>query len=363
MKITIDKQQLLTPLAQLSKVAKSKTVEVLNGILFEVSQGQIFLTAGNGTMYVKTTISDGVTTFDVDAVVIPAKQLFEIVRKVGDTLEISAKGTQVTIKSGKSKFELSGLDDEMYPKQQEPSGNSISMEGSDLKRLIKNTTFACATTENMPVLTGVLFQAFKNEITATGCDRHRLSSLKVGVKGMTEPFQATIPASSLEAVSDIVDDDEEVNIIFANNQAVFITDRATLATSLLEGSYPDTSKLIPTDYKSVVTVALRGLHDALERVGIVAKDNKAKIVKISASGKEAEISSANEGSKASEALEVSVDTGEVTASFNVEYALEALKAVDGDKVRICYNGSMNPIILKGDDENAVQLILPYRTTS
>ena len=156
-----------------------------------------------------------------------------------------------------------------------------------------------------------------------------------------------------------------VDIVIADQQVLFKTRNVLFYSRLLEGNYPDTSRLIPSEYKTSVTVNGRLLLQAIDRASLLAREERNNIVRFSADeGKVIEISSNSpEVGKVEEIVEAIDVTGEeLKISFSAKYMMDALKAIDGQDVTIQFTGAMRPFILKSvDDDSILQLILPVRT--
>ena len=162
------------------------------------------------------------------------------------------------------------------------------------------------------------------------------------------------------------DNAELVDIVIADQQVLFKTRGVLFYSRLLEGNYPDTSRLIPLEYKTSVTVNGRNFfYKRLIEHHFLAREERNNIVRFSADeGKVIEISSNSpEVGKVEELVEAIGVTGEeLNISFSAKYMMDALKAIDGQDVTIQFTGAMRPFILKSvDDDSILQLILPVRT--
>lgn len=164
---------------------------------------------------------------------------------------------QTTIRSGKSEFNLNGLDSEEYPHLPQISEqNSIKVPTDLLKNIIKQTVFAVSTSETRPVLTGVNWKIENNDLICIATDSHRLALRKAKIETEEEQsFNIVIPGKSLNELNRILDDhDEPVEIFVTENQILFKTKHILFFSRLLEGNYPDTNRLIPTESKTDIVV-------------------------------------------------------------------------------------------------------------
>ncbi|WP_274362722.1 DNA polymerase III subunit beta [Paenibacillus thermotolerans] len=362
MKFNIDKHVLLKPLDQVSKALPSKaTMPILVGILFQADENGLTLTASDTSISIKAEIQpDDFEMVEPGRIVLPGKKIIDIVRKLTEDLSIEVKGLQVTVKSGKSKFELMGLDAEEFPLFHEVSGSTVKIPGDKLRSLVNQTIFATTADQKTPILTGVHFQFEENKIKLSGCDRHRLARVESEFEN-ENVVSVVVSAESLSELLKIIDTNP-VELSISHNRFMAKTKEVTFISRVLEGTYPDVDRTIPTGFNSLVTVSTSKLFQAIERVYIIATEEKTNQIVITV-GEELEIESKTEGSHAVESLEIIGLQGEgFKLSINARYVMDAVKAIDTDKVVIHYVGDMKPLILKGEgEENNFQLIQPYRT--
>lgn len=160
------------------------------------------------------------------------------------------------IKSGKSEFNLNGLDSAEYPLLPQIEEHHVFKIPTDLlKHMIRQTVFAVSTSETRPILTGVNWKVYNSELTCIATDSHRLALRKAKIEGhnIADEFQANvvIPGKSLNELSKILDESEEmVDIVITEYQVLFRTKHLLFFSRLLEGNYPDTTRLIPAESKT-----------------------------------------------------------------------------------------------------------------
>lgn len=215
MKISIDKSILWRALDQVSKVLSSKTIiPVLSEVLVIANEEGLSLTGGDGNVFLRTKISDD--DFHLvrpGAITIPGRRFVEIVKKMKDVVDLSVDGTQILIKSGRSKFEMSGLNADEYPAFEEEIGQTVKLSGQTLRELVSKTSFAVYTKEDAPILTGLRLRSSEDVIEVTGTDRHRLSQTAGSIEEGFE-FETVVGAASLKEIIKIIPDKEKINISF-----------------------------------------------------------------------------------------------------------------------------------------------------
>ena len=194
-----------------------------------------------------------------------------------------------------------------------------------------------------------------------------LARRKVKLENLpAESSTVVIPGKSLNELNKILEDSTNpVQIVITNQQVLFKTDDVLFFSRLLEGNYPDTSRLIPEDYKTNVTINGKALLQAIDRASLLAREDRNNVVRFETlENKTIEISSNSpEIGKVEEQIQVEALDGEnLKISFSAKYMMEALKAIDGQDVVIQFTGAMRPFILRSVHDDAIlQLILPVRT--
>ena len=377
MKFDILRDRLLDGLNDVMKAVSSKTtIPILTGIKIDVTNEGISLTGSDADITIQTFIpveENGQQIINITqtgSIVLQARMFNEIIRKLPtNEVEIEiTNGFATIIRSGKSEFNLIGLDSTEYPQLPEVAADKqFAIPADLLKSIIRETVFAVATSESRPVLTGVNWKVEGNELICVATDSHRLARRKVNLENLpTDVTSVVIPGKSLNELSKILDDtNNPVQIVLTNQQVLFKTDDVLFFSRLLEGNYPDTSRLIPDDFKTTITINGKSLLQAIDRASLLAREDRNNVVRFETlENQTIEISSNSpEIGKVEEQIQVENLEGEaLKISFSAKYMMEALKAIDGQDVVIEFTGAMRPFILRSALDDAIlQLILPVRT--
>ncbi|MEK4227852.1 DNA polymerase III subunit beta [Solibacillus sp. FSL H8-0538] len=377
MKFEIMRDRLLAGLNDVMKAVSSKTtIPILTGIKIDITNEGMSLTGSDADITIQTFIpveDNGeqlMTISQTGSIVLQAKMFNEIIRKLPTNdveIEVS-NGSATHIRSGKSDFHLIGIDAAEYPLLPEISADrQFSIPADLLKSIIRETVFAVATSESRPVLTGVNWKIQGDELICVATDSHRLARRTVKLEQLpTEVNSVVIPGKSLNELNKILEDTTNpVQIVITNQQVLFKTEDVLFFSRLLEGNYPDTSRLIPEDYKTNVTINGKFLLQAIDRASLLAREDRNNVVRFETlENNIVEVSSNSpEIGKVEEQIQVEGLEGEsLKISFSAKYMMEALKAIDGQDVVIQFTGAMRPFILRSVHDNAIlQLILPVRT--
>ena len=377
MKFNILRDRLLEGLNDVMKAVSSKTtMQILTGIKIDITNEGIRLTGSDADITIQTFIpveEDGqeiIQVIETGSIVLQARMFNEIIRKLPTNeveIEVTA-GLQTHIRSGKSLFHLIGSDAIEYPQLPELNEDQqFTMPADLLKSIIRETVFAVATSESRPVLTGVNWKIKDNELICTATDSHRLARRKVTLADLPEvEHSVVIPGKSLNELNKVLEDTTNpVQIVITSQQVLFKTGNVLFFSRLLEGNYPDTSRLIPEEYQTNITIDGKSLLQAIDRALLVARGDRNNVVRFEIlDGQTVEISSNSpEIGKVQEEIPVKLLEGEnLKISFSAKYMMEALKAIDDHDVVIQFTGTMRPFILRAEqDDSILQLILPIRT--
>ncbi|MNM87990.1 DNA polymerase III subunit beta [compost metagenome] len=380
MKIRVLKHELNESIQHVAKAISSRTtIPILTGIKLEVNFQGMTLTASDTDISIQAFIpaEDNekkiVQVERPGSVVLPAKFFVEIIKKLpSQEVEMEVKeGFHTMIRSGSTDIQMVGMDPEEFPVLPSIEENQvISIPGDLLKNMVKQTVFSISTNETSPILTGVLWNLSEDQFKFVATDRHRLASrtAKLDDAEGVRFSNIVISGKTLNELSKIIpEQNTRVDIVVADNQVLFKIDRVLFYTRILDGTYPDTSKIIPTNYKTELVLDTKKLSDSIDRAYLLSREEKTNIVRLQTleDGGIEISSSSSELGKVTEQLVVSQFTGDpLRISFNSKYMLDVLKVVESEQLRICFTGAMSPIIIKPmDDSQSLYLILPYRTTN
>ncbi|EPY7704450.1 DNA polymerase III subunit beta [Bacillus paranthracis] len=378
MRFTIQKDYLVRSVQDVMKAVSSRTtIPILTGIKVVATEEGVTLTGSDADISIESFIpveENGKEIVEVNqsgSIVLQAKYFSEIVKKLPkETVEISVENHLMTkITSGKSEFNLNGLDSAEYPLLPQIEEHHVFKIPTDLlKHMIRQTVFAVSTSETRPILTGVNWKVYNSELTGIATDSHRLALRKAKIEGIADEFQANvvIPGKSLNELSKILDESEEmVDIVITEYQVLFRTKHLLFFSRLLEGNYPDTTRLIPAESKTDIFVNTKEFLQAIDRASLLARDGRNNVVKLSILEQamlEISSNSPEIGKVVEEVQCEKVDGEELKISFSAKYMMDALKALDSTEIKISFTGAMRPFLIRTvNDESIIQLILPVRT--
>jgi DNA polymerase-3 subunit beta len=377
MKFTIRRDYLLNALNQVNKAVSSKTpIPPLTGILFDVNENGLTLIGSDSDITIKTFIATSredeeiITVEENGSVILQSKFITEIIRKIPNqfiNFEI-IDGALTKISTETSEFNLNGMDASEYPNLElEVTENPIRFETDVFKGFVNQTVFAISALETRPILTGVNFKLLANGLEIVATDSYRLASKKIQLTSFSNRnVNIVIPGKSLIELSRILlPDVPELEMHVFGNKVLFKNGDLILQSRLLEGTYPDTSRLIPTEFEFEFNVSTQLIYNAIDRASLLSRDRTKNVVKMMIKGNNVVeiISNSPEIGKVHEEVEVELLNGnELVISFNARYVMEALKYLNCEVVKFSFNGDMKPFIIQNVyDDSTLQLVLPVRT--
>ncbi|OZQ66101.1 DNA polymerase III subunit beta [Paenibacillus sp. VTT E-133280] len=366
MKISIDKHVLVKPLEQASKFISSKTlIPILGEILIQATSEGLYLTGGDDTRILRTKISDDdYQLIESGSITVSGKRITEIVKIMKGVIDIESKGLETKISNGKRAYDLPSMNPDEYPAFIEDiEGPSVEFDGKSLNDLVEETAFAASKEEKTPILMGLLVKFSENTVHVISTDRHRFSSSVRSVENMQD-MQTIIEAATMKELMKIIAPTEKLKIKLLDSKLIIQTSSFIFCSRVLEGVYPDTSRIVPTTWLSNTKVDRQLFLEALESVWIIADEEKSKIVRMVV-GENIELRASVEGvGKTSQSIDFIDFSGEgFNLSFNCKYVLDAVKSITSKELTIAFTGKMSPIIFRGtDDERNFRIVLPYRTT-
>lgn len=374
MKFTIKKDLLLDALIKVSKAISTKNlIPVLAGVKFELKKKRLTLTASDNDITIQTSIDSlSDEDFKIDnegSIIIQGKYILDIVRKLPDkyiNIEVIDE-LKILIYTENSEFNLNGISESEYPNVGlEESKKKVNMKAGTLKSIVNQTAFATSTEESKPVLTGINFNIVGDVLECNSTDSYRLARKVVKLEKSSEDnYNIVIPSHNLLEFTRILgDDDEDVELHIFNNKVLFKNGNLKFESRLINGTYPNTSNLLPDDSYLVVSTNLNGFYNVIDRVSILTSDKEKNIVTLETNGNILTLkSSSAEIGRVEEKMTISKNNSEdIRISFSAKYMMEALKSFSTETVDLHFVGEIKPILIKStEDETLTQLVLPIRT--
>ena len=368
MKVICEKEKILKGInSVINGVASKTTMPVLEGILIQTNDNELKLTSYDleiGIEYiVEATIKEHGST------VVNATMFSEIIRRLPSSdikLNIN-ENNLLEIECEGSLYKLATMNPDEFPELPKINiDNSIEIDQTILKNMIRKTIFAVSTEENRPIFTGCLFEVEQNKLNVVAVDGYRLAIKSSNLNSNVNDFSCVIPGKTLNEVNKIVADSfDSIKIGIARNQALFEMENCKIVTRLLDGEFLKYSNTIPQNWETRIRVDKNNIQNCFERISLISASSiekeKKYPVKINIEVGKVTISCANQTGDAKEEIYVETEGKELEIGFNPKFFLDALKAIDDEEVYIEFGTNRSPCIIKPiEDGDYIYMILPIK---
>ncbi|HUO54938.1 MAG TPA: DNA polymerase III subunit beta [Rhodoblastus sp.] len=371
MKVTLERTALLKSLGHVHRVVERRTtIPILSNVLLSASGGALQLKATDLDLEVTETTPADVG--QAGATTLPAHTLYEIVRKLPDgaqvSLESAEDGGQLQLRSGRSRFSLQALPESDFPDLAAGEmAHRFTLKAAELKRLLDKTQFAISNEETRYYLNGVFLHVTEVDgqslLRAVATDGHRLARLETpapagaaGMPGVIVPRKAVVEVQKL-----IEDPEAEIGVELSPAKIRFTLGAVVLTSKLIDGSFPDYARVIPTGNDKFLTVERRDFSEAVDRVSTISSE-RGRAVKLAISSGKLVLSVTNPDSgSAVEELEVDYDAAPLEIGFNARYLIDIASQLDSDTTLFKMNDSGSPTIIQDrDGASALYVLMPMR---
>ena len=308
MQIKINREVLLKPLTNVSSIVERRhTLPILSNLLLEANNNNIQLTATDLEMQISLNIE---SKFSGElSTTISAKKLLDICRSLPESVEIDMASTdsRITVKAGKSRFNLQTLPAADYPVMTKVAGNNTSIQISQiaLKKLLKQVEFAMAQQDIRYYLNGLLLEVNENKLNIVGTDGHRLSFTSTILSQSYEKTEVILPRKTVVELIKLLNDSEnEVNIELSAGQVNFAFDEIRLSSKVIDGKFPDYHRVIPVGHQNTFSVNRMAVLTAMQRASILSNEKYRGIRMVLSTNNLKLISTNTEQEEAEEELEI-----------------------------------------------------------
>jgi DNA polymerase-3 subunit beta len=371
MKLTIERSALLRALGHVQSVVERRnTIPILSNVLMRAEDGKLALSATD--MDIEMVASVPSQCSRKGATTVPAHTLYDIVRKLreGAQVELDAAGDKgiMTLRSGRSVFTLACLPPEDYPLM---AGGELAynflLSAADLKRLIDRTRFAISTEETRYYLNGIYLHAATNNevpmLRAVATDGHRLARMEVplpeGASGMPGVI---VPRKTVTELRKLLDEmEQDVAIALSDTKIRFSFDATVLTSKLIDGTFPDYDRVIPTTNDRILEVECKPFAEAVDRVSTISTE-KSRAVKLALEPGSLTLSATSpENGTATEELEVRYAAQPLEIGFNARYLLDIAEQIEGEGARFKMADAGSPTLVSDiSDASALYVLMPMR---
>jgi DNA polymerase-3 subunit beta len=371
MKLTIERAALLRALGHVQSVVERRnTIPILSNVLLRAENGEVALSATDMDLEIVASVAAQIGR--KGATTAPAHTLYDIVRKLreGAQIELDSAGDKgaMTLRSGRSTFTLACLPPEDYPLMAGGDlAHTFTLSAADLKRLIDRTRFAISMEETRYYLNGIFFHAAKsNEVPmlrAVATDGHRLARMEIplpeGAAGMPGVI---VPRKTVTELRKLIDEiDQDVQISLSDTKIRFGFGNAVLTSKLIDGTFPDYDRVIPSGNDKILEVQCKEFAEAVDRVSTISTE-KSRAVKLTIERGSLMLSATSpENGTATEEIEVRYSASPLEIGFNSRYLLDITEQIEGEGARFAMADAASPTVVRDTaDASALYVLMPMR---
>ncbi len=363
MKIEINQRDLSRHINIAQKGISSRTtLQILDGLLLQAKDNRLKLTGTDLEISIESYVDCEIE--EEGGIVVNSRIFGDIIKKLPPApifIEVD-ENQNINIKCENSEFNILGNSPDDYPDLPIViESDTFDIPRDLFKSAIRQTVFATTQDETRPSLTGVLIEIVDGNISFVALDGYRLALRKIPIDSDAD-MKIIIPGRTLNELNKILDDSEDnINIASAPGHVIFDIGDTVVYSRLLEGQFFNYREIIRNDHKTSVIVNKRLFQNSLERASLLAKEEKANLIRLSVMEEEILIKSNSEIGNVNEMIVADSSGDIINIAFNSRYILEGIKVIDAEEIELNFMGSLNPCIIKPvEDDNYTYLVLPVR---
>ena len=366
MKATIERATLLKGLSHVQSVVERRnTIPILSNVLLDATaDGQLRLMATDLDLQINESVAAEVE--QPGSTTVSAHTLFDIARKLpeGAQVSLTAAEGRMTIVAGRARFTLGTLPRDDFPVIAEgelPTQFELPVE--TLKQIVDKTRFAISTEETRYYLNGIFLHVAEGVLKAAATDGHRLARVTVDQpKGAEAMPDVIVPRKCIAELRKLLDEvDGSVGVSLSGTKIRFDLGQAILTSKLIDGTFPDYSRVIPTGNDKILKLDPRSFEEGVDRVSTIATE-KTRAVKMALDRDKITLSvTSPENGTAAEEVPGDYAAMPFEIGFNSRYLLDILGQIDGDVVEVHLNDAAAPTLIRENDKApALYVLMPMR---
>jgi len=361
----IGRDALLKPLQAVSGIVERRhTLPILANVLLEVKEGRLYVTATDLEMQI-TAHTDWAGK-EAQAITVGARKLQDLLRALPDdtTLNVEASGSKLTVRSGRSRFNLQTLPAADYPRMGVATDRlqTLTLPQRDLRALLRSVEFAMAQQDIRYYLNGMLLVTDKGSLQAVATDGHRLSWASLAVSGEFERQEVILPRKTVLELGKLLGDvDDPVTLELLASQVRFRFGNVELTSKVVDGKFPDYNRVIPTGHSKMLVLERPQLLATLQRAAILSNE-KFRGVRVVLAPQTLKIICTNtEQEEAEEELEVAYRGEPLDIGFNVTYLLDVLQNLGSEQVQLAFgDANSSALVTVPERSDFKYVVMPMR---
>ena len=371
MKISIERAALLRSLAHVQSVVERRNaIPILSNVLIEASGATLRLNTTDLDISIVEATEASVAV--AGATTTPVHTLHDIVRKLpeGAQVELALEddGSRLALRAGRSSFRLSCLPREDFPALEgDGMPHEFAMSAADLRTVIDRTRFAISTEETRYYLNGIYWHAKEENgvqlLRAVATDGHRLARLEMplpeGAAGMPGVI---VPRKTVNELHRLIAEAESaVQIGLSENKIRLSFGDIELTSKLIDGTFPDYERVIPTGNDKAMTVATKPFRDAVDRVSTISTEKSRAVKLMLGPGNLTLQATSPDAGSATEELEIAYSDDGMEIGFNARYLLDIATQIEGEELKFELADGGSPTVIRDlEDDASLYVLMPMR---
>jgi DNA polymerase-3 subunit beta len=364
--IKAKRDELLAPLAAVSGIIERRhTLPILSNVLIDSTSEAISFLATDIEIQISARTALAASK-DARSLTVGARKLLDILRALPENTDVSLQpqDKRLVLKAGRSRFTLQTLPAEDFPKLAKAAGEAtrFTLSQKALRRLLGLVQYAMAQQDIRYYLNGLLMVVDGGELKLVATDGHRLAFASMPLPASMQRQEAIIPRKTVvELTKLLADNDEEVGIELSAAQASFSFGTIQLVSKLIDGKFPDYTRVIPTQHKNTLTAEREPLRQALQRAAILSNEKFRGVRWVLTDGSLKIVSSNADQEEAQEEVEVKYKGDALDIGFNVNYLLDVLNNVAGNELECAFGDASSSALISYSSEKGFKyVVMPMR---
>ncbi len=366
MHFTISRESIIKPLQLAAGVVERRhTLPVLANVLLSLDNDELSITGTDLEVELigKVAVEAGSTGGEIT---VPARKLMDICKSLSEDaqLEFRLEETRLVLKSGRSRYTLTTLPASDFPNaEDDPDMFSLEIPATDLKALLDSTSFAMAQQDVRYYLNGMLIEVEPEHLRVVATDGHRLAMrTHTTDTGAVDPLQIILPRKAVLELSRLLaDDTDTLSLLFGSNHLRAKLKDFTFTSKLVDGKFPDYSRVLPRGGNKTVIGDKATLRHAFSRASILSNEKYRGVHLHLVNGELKILANNPEQEEAEEVVAVDYNGDSLEIGFNVAYLVDVLNALDSEQVKMTLSDANSSALLEEvSDADAVYVVMPMR---
>ena len=365
--VQLERDALLKPLQAVTGIVEKRhTLPILSNVLIERKQGRLQLVATDLEIQVATSADAGKVSGEDASLTVSARKLQDILRALPDAAEatLDVQNNRLQVRSGKSRFNLQTLPSTDFPSMADPGAvqAKIAVPQKAFRELLLLVQYAMAQQDIRYYLNGLLLVLDGGQVKVVATDGHRLSYAARPLGQQPEKREVILPRKAVLELGRLLGDGEEaVSVEIFPNLVRFSFGNIVLTTKIIDGKFPDYTRVVPTNYQKRFTIKRQVLLQSLQRAAILSNE-KFRGVRWMMGANSLRISCTNnEQEEAQEELEVAYGGDVLDIGFNITYLLDVLNNVQSEDIECAFGDANSSMLVTVPDNPEFRyVVMPMR---